>query len=128
MFRSLLFGSVAIVAATSNASAKSKNDAMECRLFELAYKVTQVQKDAAFSDILVDCPGYESWEFEMSTRENSNAYLAAKDATLPAKVQAGGAPAKAIFQRMIARGVPLDVAKALVETRAFDKAVAKYGR
>lgn len=124
MLRSLFLGSVAIFATTSNAFASSGLKATECRLFELAYKVTLAQKDAAFSDILVDCPGYENWEFEMTTRDNSNAFRTATSAQLPLKVLAGGDPAKALFQRMISRGVPIDVAEGLVETRAFDKAVA----
>ncbi|MFY0596429.1 MAG: hypothetical protein JXQ85_08370 [Cognatishimia sp.] len=124
MFRSLLLGSVAIFATSTPSLASSLPKASECRLLELAYKVTLAQKDAAFSDILVDCPGYETWEFQMTTRDNSNAFRDAMGAQLPVKVQMGGDEAKALFQRMISRGVPLDVAEGMVDTRAFDKALA----
>jgi|GEM_PF-5329836 len=124
MFRSLLLGSVAIFATSTPSLASSPPKASECNLFELAYKVTLAQKDAAFTDILVDCPGYEGWEFQMTTRDNSNAFRDATSAQLPAKVQMGGDEAKALFQRMISRGVPLDVAEGMVDTRAFDKALA----
>ena len=47
------------------ATATPKDIASECYLLELAYKVTKARKNTAFSDILVDCPGYENWTFEI---------------------------------------------------------------
>ncbi|UZD89697.1 hypothetical protein [Cognatishimia activa] len=125
MFRSrILWCATGIVIAAQAASATSAVTS-ECRLLELAYKVTKAQQDTAFSDILVDCPGYESWTFEMTTRDNSLAFREALNAQKPYKVEKGTETAKILFQRMITRGVPVEIAQALVETRAFDNAVAE---
>ena len=79
MFRSLLLSFCATLCLISAAEASQRVNASECRLFELAYKVTNTQKGAAFSDILVGCPGYEDWTSEMSIRQNSIAFQKAQN-------------------------------------------------
>lgn len=128
MFRSFFLISSASLFMSSQVAATSKETTSECYLLELAYRVTEAQNETAYSDILVDCPGYESWNFEMSTREYGLAVRNALSATKPEKVKAGTETATLLFQRMIKRGVPVDIAQGIVETRAFDKAVAALER
>ena len=128
MFRSLLLSFCATLCLISTAEASQMVNAPECRLFELAYKVTNTQKGAAFSDILVGCPGYEDWTSEMSIRQNSIAFQKAQNAQKPRKIETGSAAEKFLFQRMITRGVPVDIAQSVVETRVFAKAVAAANR
>lgn len=124
MFRSFVLCCCASLCIATAATATPKDIASECYLLELAYKVTKARKNTAFSDILVDCPGYENWTFEMSTRQNSIAFRKALNARKPKKIENGNETAIILFQRMITRGVPVDIAQAMVETRVFDNAVA----
>ena len=65
MFRSFVLCCCASLCIATAATATPKDIASECYLLELAYKVTKARKNTAFSDILVDCPGYENWTFEI---------------------------------------------------------------
>ena len=128
MFRLLVLSGLAASGLATFSMATPKRMTAECHLLELAYMVTKAQKDVAYSDILVDCPGYENWTLEMSTRDFSLAFLQALNAERPPKVIDGGIPANTVFERMIRRGVPVDIAQGMVETRVFDKAVADLAK
>lgn len=64
----------------------------------------------------------------MSIRQNSIAFQKAQNAQKPRKIETGSAAEKFLFQRMITRGVPVDIAQSMVETRVFAKAVAAANR
>lgn len=108
--------------------AASEGVITECKLAEAAYKMVKASGQQPHNDILVGCPGYEDWQPSMSKKENSGAFMRAGTAPQPEKVKAAGKAGKIIFTRMIARGVPVDVATALVDSPEFDRALAGFGK
>lgn len=108
---------------SGSTSAVSAAVATECALLERAYAATQASGQAALPDILVGCPGREGLRDSMGRFESASAFTRAGSAPVPAAA-ASSSVATGIFQRMIARGVPVDVATAMTSTAEIAAAVA----
>lgn len=114
--------------AATGAFAASPGVVAECQLLEEAYQKVKSSGAKAHNDILMGCPGYENWPGSMSKRDNRKAFGAATKAGRPAQVKAAGKAGKILFQRMIARGVPVEIAQAMAATPQFARAVASFGQ
>ncbi|MDO6726516.1 hypothetical protein Q4544_06190 [Cognatishimia sp. 1_MG-2023] len=128
ILRSLFAASLVCVTVGQPLAAASAGVVAECKLAEAAYKAVQKSGSSPLNDILVGCPGYESWKAQMTSRQDSKAFRKAAFAKKPAAVKAAGKPGTLIFQRMIARGVPVKVAQEMTATKEFKNAVAQFGK
>lgn len=111
--------------APATSGAVSAKVAAECTLLESAYVATKAKNLPAPSDIIVGCPGRVNLAPEMGRLEGVAAFRRAAAAPLPAAAR-DSRMGKILYQRMISRGVPLDVAVLMAATPEFAKAVAAY--
>ena len=94
-----------------------------CALYERAYSETKAALLPAPLDIVIGCPGRTSLKSQMSRLENTAAFCRAASAPLPAAASDNDV-GKRLFQRMISRSVPVDVATRMTSTREFARALA----
>lgn len=94
-----------------------------CALYERAYTETKAALLPAPLDIVIGCPGRTSIRSQMSRLENAAAFRAAASAPLPPAASASDV-GKRLFQRMISRGVPVNVATRMTRTPEFKRALA----
>ena len=94
-----------------------------CALYECAYSETKAALLPAPLDIVIGCPGRTSLKSQMSRLENTAAFRRAASAPLPAAASDNDV-GKRLFQRMISRGVPVDVVTRMTSTREFARALA----
>ena len=97
--------------------------AAECALLEAAQAATAVTGRTPWPDVLAGCPGHARLRPVMTLPQMSAATRAANAAALPDSARGLGPRADLVFRRMITRGVPPDVARALVSHPAFAAAV-----
>lgn len=97
--------------------------AAECRLLEAAQAETRARGLRAWPDVLVGCPGHGILRDAMSRPEMSAATRAANAATLPEAARVLGPRADLVYRRMITRGVPESVARAMTARPEFALAV-----
>ncbi len=95
----------------------------ECRMLERAFKETEKQTGQKYFSIVQGCPGYEKVRVSSSVLSGAGSFLKAAGASMPTSVQAGGATAKRLYQRMIARGTPAKVAFTIANSPEFKVAV-----
>ncbi|WP_298857621.1 hypothetical protein [uncultured Sulfitobacter sp.] len=94
-----------------------------CALYERAYVETKAALLPAPLDIVIGCPGRTSLKSQMSRLENAAAFRRAAAAPLPAAASKSDV-GKRLFQRMISRGVPVEVATRMTSTPEFSRALA----
>lgn len=98
--------------------------AAECKLLEAAHRSTAKAQGSAPTAILVGCPGHEGLVDDTTRKQDRQRFKAAMSTPVPEGAKAQGKMGKILFQRMIARGVPPEVAVSLAGGKAFTAAVA----
>lgn len=109
--------------APTTASLSSEKVTTVCALYERACTATRAASLPAPLDIVIGCPGRTSLKSQRSPFERSAAVKLAT--SVPVPTSAGDTDyARRLFQRMISRGVPVEVAVRMTGTRAFARALA----
>lgn len=98
--------------------------AAECRLLAAARMATAKAQGAAPNAIVLGCPGHDGLVDDTTRKEDRQRFKAAMGTKVPETAKAYGKMGKILFQRMISRGVPPEVAVAMVEGTLFKAAVA----
>ncbi len=111
------------VAAQADASGRI---AAECALYEAAMKRDAAKTGTSNTQIVLGCPGYEDVKDTSNRFTGAGAFIGAMRAQPPQAALAMGPAGKNLYQKMIARGVPTDVANAIVSDPVFARAVAAY--
>ncbi len=122
----LLAGCVAEPSVSAARQEVTAGVAAECALLERAYTATQAAGQPAFADIVAGCPGREGLAEQMGRTENAAAFTRASSAPVPST--ANSRTGRILFQRMIARGVPVSIATQMAATPEFAAAVAAQTR
>ena len=94
-----------------------------CALYERALAETKAALLPAPLDIVIGCPGRTSLRSQRSAFERAAAVRTANAAPVPATAGTSDY-GKRLFQRMISRGVPVQVATRMTTTREFKRALA----
>jgi hypothetical protein len=117
-----------LVAFGASAQSQTAGVKAQCKLLEQAYKETRASGAVTHADILVGCPGYETWAETMTRKDNARAFRTAMGAKVPAEAAAFGKGGKILFQQMIARGVPPEIAMRMTTTKLFTAAARAWGQ
>jgi hypothetical protein len=105
-------------------AAKAAAIAAECRLAGAAHAATARALGQAPNSIGIGCPGRKGLADGATRKQDRQRFAAAAWTPLPEAAKPYGRTGKLIFQRMIARGVPPEIATKLAGTRDFEAAVA----
>lgn len=94
-----------------------------CALYERALTTTKAASLPAPLDIVIGCPGRTSLKSQMSRRERADAVRSALSAPLPVAARSSDI-GRRLYQRMISRGVPVEIAERMTTTSEFKRALA----
>ncbi len=95
----------------------------ECDMLKAAFRLTKRYSGRKVLSIVEGCPGYEDVPPVVDRALENRRFIKATNAFPPAHVEAEGEISVRVFRRMIARGVPVSVARKVTFLEVFKKTV-----